>query len=71
MKKIMLGMALVAVMVLGTNVYAQNPQKKEAKTEQTVTKKKATKAKKACCTAKKAETATPAAATSKKVSKKK
>lgn len=75
MKKIILGMALIAAISLGTTVYAQNPQKKEVKKEQTVTKKKAKaeKTAKTCCT-KKAEKATPSAtapATSKKVAKKK
>lgn len=54
MKKIFLGIAFVAAMVLGTTVNAQNPVKKEVKKEQTATCKKEGKA---CCD-KKADKAT-------------
>ena len=61
MKKLVLSAALVTAMFLGTaSVYAQVPVKKEVKTEQTATAKKAKSDKKECkkeCT-KKAETAT-------------
>lgn len=40
MKKVMLGFAFVAAMLLGTSVYAQTPVKKEVKKEQTATVKK-------------------------------
>lgn len=46
MKKIFLGIAFVAAMVLGTTVNAQTPAKKEVKKEQTATCKKEGKA---CC----------------------
>ncbi|MEG1544258.1 MAG: hypothetical protein RR382_07010 [Tannerellaceae bacterium] len=66
MKKVVLSIAFVAAMVLGSSVYAQTPVKKEAQKEQTSTVKKEAKCEKAAkgnCEAKKADngaaTATP------------
>lgn len=73
MKKIVMSVALVAVMILGTaNVYAQTPTKKEAKKEQTATCKKAKADKKECkkeCS-KNAECSKPAAKAEKSTPKK-
>lgn len=71
MKKIMLGVALVAAMLLGTSAYAQTPVKKEVKKEQTATVKKECKkdSKQATATptcTKKADKATPATKSDKK-----
>ena len=59
MKKIMLSVAFVAAMVLGTTTYAQTPVKKEVKKEQTATCKKEAKGEKSTktCNTKKAEKA--------------
>lgn len=68
MKKIILGLAIMAFIVAGTvNVVAQEKVKEKAKTEV----KKAKKAKKACCTDKKACDPKKACDTKEKKSEKK
>lgn len=72
MKKSVLSVALVAAMFLGTaSVCAQTPVKKEVKTEQTATAKKAKAEKKDCkkeC-AKKCDSAAPSTKAEKKAPK--